>query len=111
GLKRAVKNQIFTFLGRLSVTRVIPGMCFSPNFAIALRAFFSLRECTVTVEPAGMAVSPAASASDSELSDASSTSAPSLGGSSGSSSMRGLDIMDLFSRQLEFQSQLRKGLG
>ena len=77
---------------------MMPGTCFSPNFEMAFRAFFSLREWTATEAPAGMPASPsppAASTSDSELSDASSTSTPFLfGSSSGNSSMRGFDMME-----------------
>ena len=86
-----------TFLGLLKVTLVIPGTCFKPNFAIDFLAFFSLRECTWTEDPAGMpdSASPVASTSESELLSASPTSAPFLaGGSSGSSSMRGFDIVN-----------------
>ena len=88
-----------TFFGLLNVTLVIPETCFSPSLAMDFRAFFSLRECTVTDEPAGTPDSPSppapSSASESELLEASSTSAPFLaGGSSGSSSMRGFDIVE-----------------
>lgn len=87
-----------TFFGRLKVTRVIPGTCFKPSFAIDLRAFFSLREWTWIPEPDGSSVSPAspaspASTSETELLEASSTSVALLAGvSSGSSSIRGFDI-------------------
>ena len=75
------------------MTLLIPGTCFNPSLAIALRAFFSLRECTVTLDP-GMTPASPVSTSESELLDASSTSAPFLaGGSSGSSSIRGFDIL------------------
>ena len=88
-----------TFFGLLNVTLVMPGTCFNPSFAIDFLAFFSLRECTVTLDPAGMPDSPsppaASASSESELLEASSTSAPFLvGGSSGSSSMRGFDILE-----------------
>ena len=33
---------------------MMPSTCFRPSLAIALRAFFSLREWTVTEAPAGM---------------------------------------------------------
>ena len=88
-----------TFFGLRSVTLVIPGTCFNPNFAILFLAFFSLRECTVTAEPAGMpdsspsALPVSSPSSESELLSASSTSAFLLGGSSGNSSMRGFDMM------------------
>ena len=88
-----------TFFGLLSVTLVMPGTCFKPSFAIDFLAFFSFRECTVTDDPAGMPDSPpspvaASPSSESELLEASSTSAPFLfGGSSGSSSIRGFDIL------------------
>ena len=88
-----------TFFGLLNVTLVMPGTCFSPSFAIDFLAFFSFRECTVTLDPAGMPDSPsppaASASSESELLEASSTSAPFLaGGSSGSSSMRGFDNLE-----------------
>ena len=91
------KALLLTFFGLLRVTLVIPGTCFRPNLAMDFLAFFSLRECTVTLDPAGTpdSPSPPASASESELLEASSTSAPFLvGGSSGSSSMRGFDILE-----------------
>lgn len=92
-----LRDTQLTFLGLLNVTLVIPGTCFKPSLAIAFLAFFSLRECTATDEPAEIPASPsppAASTSESELSEASSTSAPFLaGGSSGNSSMRGFDIL------------------
>ena len=88
-----------TFFGLLNVTLVMPGTCFNPNFAIDFLAFFSFRECTVTLDPAGMPESPSppatSASSESELLEASSISAPFLaGGSSGSSSIRGFDIVD-----------------
>lgn len=87
-----------TFFGLLKVTLVMPGTCFNPSFAIDFRAFFSLREWTWIEDPAGIPVSPSAPAasgsSESELLDASSTSAPFFaGGSSGSSSIRGFDMV------------------
>ena len=90
-------DEILTFLGLLRVTLVMPGTCLSPSFPMDFLAFFSLREWTVTEDPAGMLESPsppaASASSESELLDASSTSAPFLaGGSSGSSSMRGFDM-------------------
>lgn len=92
-----------TFFGLLKVTLVIPGTCFRPSLAIDFRAFFSLRECTCTEDPAGIPDSPSPPAtsgsSESELLEASSTSAPFfVGGSSGSSSIRGLDIVGGFQR-------------
>ena len=36
----------------------MPSMCFRPSLAMALRAFFSLREWTATEEPAGTLTSP-----------------------------------------------------
>jgi len=41
-------------LGLRKVTRVMPVICFRPSLARALRAFFSPRECTLTLLPAGM---------------------------------------------------------
>lgn len=52
-----------TFFGRRRVTRVMPSMCFRPSLAMALRAFFSLREWTVTDEPWGITASPSSSES------------------------------------------------
>ena len=61
---------------------------------MALRAFFSFREWTVTVDPApGPPLSPA-SISESELLDASSTPAFVVGASSGSSSILGFDMAE-----------------
>ena len=89
----ACRANGLTFFGLRSVTLVIPGTCFKPSFAIDFRAFFSLRECTWTDEPAPGPASPV-STSESELLDASSTSAPFFaGGSSGSSSILGLDML------------------
>ena len=83
---------MLTFLGLRSVTLLMPGTCFRPSLAIDFRAFFSFLECTVTVEPAGIPPSPA-STSESELLEASLTSAPlPMGSSSGSSSIRGFAI-------------------
>lgn len=72
---------------------MIPGTLVRPSFAIDLRAFFSLRECTIA-PPEGMLPSSPASTSESELSDPSSSAVTFLvGSSSGSSSMRGFDIL------------------
>lgn len=95
-LKWHAKWQL-TFFGLLSVTRVMPGTCFNPSLAIDFRAFFSLREWTWIDDPAGIPASAspvtASCSSESELLEASSTSAPFFaGGSSGSSSIRGFDI-------------------
>ena len=82
-----------TFFGRRRVTRVIPVTCFKPSLAMALRAFFSFLEWIWTVEPPGPAAS--TSGSESELLDASSTSAFFVGSSSGSSSILGLAMVGL----------------
>lgn len=72
---------------------MIPGTLTRPSFAIDLRAFFSLRECTIA-PPAGIPPSPV-STSESELSDPSSSAVTFLemGSSSGSSSIRGFDML------------------
>jgi len=84
-----------TPLGRRRVTRVMPSTCFRPSLAMAFLAFFSLREWIATVDPAGIEGSPlSTSTSDSsEEVAASSTSTVFLTGSSGSSSMRELDML------------------
>jgi hypothetical protein len=74
------------------VTLVIPGTLVRPSLAIDLRAFFSLREWTI-VPPAGRPLSPV-STSESELSDPSSSAVTFfVGSSSGSSSIRGFDML------------------
>lgn len=80
-----------TFFGLLKVTLVMPGTLVRPSFAIDFRAFFSLRECTIA-PPAG-SPSPV-STSESELSEPSSSAVTVLvGSSSGSSSIRGFDML------------------
>lgn len=89
------KHGELTFFGLLRVTLVIPGTLVKPSLAIDLRAFFSLREWTIAPAPAGRP-SPA-SASDSELSDPSSSAVTCfVGSSSGSSSMRGFDMLGVY---------------
>lgn len=94
GFPLAIVRQALTFLGRRRVTRVMPSMCFSPSLAMALRAFFSLREWTATEEPAGTFTSPS-SFSDSSLDSSSSICTFFFSGSSAISSMRGLAILSV----------------
>lgn len=71
---------------------MIPGTLVRPSLAIDLRAFFSLREWTIA-PPAGRPLSPV-STSESELSDPSSSAVTFfVGSSSGSSSIRGFDML------------------
>lgn len=92
---------ILTFFGLLRVTLVIPGTLVKPSLAIDLRAFFSLREWTTVVLPAGI-LSPVSS-SESESSDPSSSAVAFFSGtsSSGSSSTRGFAILNELSLRKE----------
>ena len=71
-----------------TVTRMIPGTGFMPSFCIALRDFFSLRDC-LAFEPSP---SPSAPSSSSGMSSSeSSSSSDSISGSS-SSVMRAISV-------------------
>jgi hypothetical protein len=89
---------------------VMPGTLTRPSLVMALRAFFSLREWTIA-PPAGIPVSPV-STSESELSDPSSSAVTFLetGSSSGSSSIRGFDMLGGMSVMVEKLADWRCGL-
>ena len=91
GLHRQV-DDVHTFFGRRRVTRVMPGTCFKPNFAIDFLAFFSLREWMATADPAGISppsISPASDSSEESWFSSSTC----LACSSVISSMRELDMV------------------
>ena len=71
-----------TFLLFLTVTRMIPGTGFMPSFCIALRDFFSLRDCFAFASP------PSPPAFSSSGISSSSESSSSSGGVKGRSRVR-----------------------
>lgn len=92
-----IKREILTFFGLLKVTLVIPGTFVRASLEINLRAFFSLREWTIWVPPVAPP-SPVSISESEPLSDASSSAVTFLvGSSSGSSSIRGFDMMGIMS--------------